>query len=120
LRPAHGFERAPVRQEIERGKLLEHTNRIGGAKDGDRAGEANSSGAGCRRSENHRWGGIQELAPVMLTHAENVNSNLIGKLDLTEQVAKQVVGLNINAAGRRRNRSGETVYSNFYHILLLI
>jgi hypothetical protein len=56
----------------------------------------------------------------MFTRAKSMDANLVRKFDLREQVLKQLVRLNINAASRRYNRSRETVDSNFNHISLLI
>lgn len=45
----------PIREQVEGGKVLEDANRIVGAEDGDRAGQADPGGPLRRRAQDDRW-----------------------------------------------------------------
>ena len=66
---------------------LKDPHRIGRAQDRDGTRETDALRSGRRRSENDRWGGIEELPTVVFPDSKYVQTNLIGMLDLFEQVA---------------------------------
>src|ERR1700737_2638609 len=101
--------------QVERGEFLEDPHRIGGAENGDGAGEANVFGTRCSRSQDHGWGGIQELGAVMFADAENVKANLIGEFDLLQQMLHSLDGAKREPGGRIRDGCGEAVDTDLQH-----
>jgi len=79
---------AAVGDEVEGGEVLEDADGVGGAEDGDRGGEADAFGAGGGGGEDDGWGGVEELGTVVLAYAEDVETNVVGVLDLYEEVAQ--------------------------------
>src|SRR6185436_15844016 len=75
-----------MRDKVERGELLEHPNRISGAEHGHRARKPYIFRARRSRGQNHHRRRIEELGAVMLANAKNIQANLIGKLDLFQQM----------------------------------
>ncbi len=65
---------------------------IVGAQHGDRARQTNARRARRRRRENDRWCGRDEVGPVMLAHAEDVETDVVGELDLLDQIVKTLLG----------------------------
>jgi hypothetical protein len=57
-----------MRDKVQSCKFLEDTNRVGGAQNGDGARKANVFRERGGRTENHGWGRMKELGPMM---AEN-------------------------------------------------
>jgi len=84
-----------AREQVEGREVLEDTDRIVGAEHGDRAREADRGRSFGRRGEHDSRGGDSELGPVVLADAEHVEADLVGELDLLEQVAQPL---------RRRDR----------------
>ena len=58
--------------------------------------------SGARRGggEHHRRGGDGEVGPVVLADAEHVQADLVGELDLLQEVGQPLLGAG-RAAGRR-------------------
>jgi hypothetical protein len=72
--------------QVERGEFLEDAHRISGAENGEDAGETNSLGAPGSRGQNHCRGGVKELGAVTFAATKNVETDLVGKFDLFEQM----------------------------------
>ncbi len=88
-RAASGHDlRAAAREQVERRELLDHADGIVGAEDGDGARQADLRRPLGDRREHDGRGGDGEVGPVVLAHAEDVESELVGELDLLEQVAQ--------------------------------
>jgi hypothetical protein len=84
--PGHDLG-APVRDEVERGEVLEDAHGIVGAQHRDRAGQADvprARGGGSQRDGRRRDGVV---GAVVLADAEDVEADLVGQHDLLEEVA---------------------------------
>ena len=68
-------------------KLLEDTDGIIGAQNGNRAGEPDVLGPGRDRGQCHRRRGHEEVRPVVLAHSEEIEAELISEHRLLEQLA---------------------------------
>ena len=71
--------------------MLEHPHRIVGAEHCDGAAEADGLGAG-GGGEDHGGRRGDELLAVVLAEGEHVEADLIGQLDLFEQVGEALGG----------------------------
>src|SRR5437667_3041857 len=87
---AHDDLRAALRQKIEGGEALEHAHRVGRAQDRYRTGETYPVRSCRRGSQNDRRGGIEIFLTVVFADSKYVQANLIGMLDLLDQVAQTV------------------------------
>ena len=76
----------PSGDQVERREVLEDAHGIVGGEHADRAGQPDALGARGRRGQHDRGRGDGELRPVVLAHAEDVEPDLVGELDLLEQV----------------------------------
>ena len=83
---------ATTRQEVERREVLEHADRVIGADHAHRAGEPDAFGALRGGSEHHRGRGHDQVRPVMFTDAEDIEAELVGELDLLQQVPHPLLG----------------------------
>ena len=77
---------ATVRDEIEGSEVLEDADGVGGAENGDGGGEANGCGAGGGSGEDDGGSGVEVLGAMMFAEAEDVETDLVGQLDLFEQM----------------------------------
>src|ERR1700733_6768853 len=77
-----------VGDEVESGEVLEDADGVGGAEDGDGRGEADAFGARGGGGENDGGGGVEVLGAGVLPDAEDVEADLVGVLDLNEEVAE--------------------------------
>ena len=77
---------AAVGDEVEGREVLEDADGVGGAEDGDGRGEADVVGARCGSGEDDGGGGVEVFAAVMLAEAEDVETDLVGQLDLFEEM----------------------------------
>ena len=109
---------APARQQVERRELLEHADRIVRREHRHRAGQLDLLGAFGGRGKNHRRrrGGV--VGAVMLAEAEHVEADLVGKLDLFDQVAQPLMRADVAGAFFRAD-VGEGVETEF-HIDILV
>ena len=112
-RPAANHDlRAALRQQIERGEVLKDPHRIRRAEDGYSAGETNPTRSRRGGGENHCRGGIEEVLAMMLADAEHIQPDLVGVLDLLNEVAQALRGTQ-RSAGLVVCR-GETVDSQLH------
>ena len=70
--------------EHHRREFLENAHRIGRAQDRDRARQADTTGSGRGGRENHRWRGIEELAPVVFADPKHIEPHLVSERDRFE------------------------------------
>src|SRR5439155_11417050 len=103
-----------ARQQVERCEFLEQTNRVNGAQHRHRTREPDGLRARRGRTENNGRGGIEELAAVVLPNAKRIQPQLIGVLDLLDQIA-QTVGCADRAAvlGERCREAVDTDFHVF-------
>src|SRR5207253_5533149 len=96
-----GFDRRPatdnhlgpsLRNQVERGELLEQAHRVRRAQNGHRAGQTNASRSSCRCSQDHWRRRVEELAFVVFADSENIQTDLVRLLDALEQLAHAVYG----------------------------
>ena len=66
--------------------MLEDADRIVGAEDGDRAGQPDPLRALRRGGEDDRGRGHDEVRPVVLAHSEDIQPDLVGQLDLLDEI----------------------------------
>src|SRR6266550_4011055 len=85
---AYDHLRAPLRNEIECGEILEYSHGIGRAQDRYRAGETNAARSRRRRCENDGRRGIQEILTMVFSDSEDIQSDLISVFDLLDQVTQ--------------------------------
>jgi hypothetical protein len=78
---------APVRDQVERREVLEDAHRVVRADHADRARQADALRARGAGREHDGRRGDDEVGPVMLADAEHVEPDLVGQLDLLQQVA---------------------------------
>ena len=97
--------RAALRKQVERGELLEDTHRIGRAQHRHGARQPDALGARRRRGEDHRRGGVEELLAMVLADPEHIEPDLVGVLDLLDQVAQALRRADARLARRKRRRS---------------
>ena len=91
-RAAAGHDLGPAaRQQVERGEVLEDAHRVVRAEHGDRAGQPDPLGARGRRGQDDRRRGDREVGPMVLADAEDVQPDLVGQLDLLDQVAQPLL-----------------------------
>ncbi len=109
---AHDHLGAPVRDEIECGEILEYANRVGRAQDCHCAGESYAARS-CRGSgENDGRSGVEKILAVMFADSEDIEPNLIGVLDLLDQVAQTLCRTELPAG--LSVRCCKTVYANLH------
>ncbi len=111
--PGHDF-RPALRNQIQRGKLLKHPHRIGGAQDGHRAGQADtlsSRGGGGQDDYGRR---IEKFFPVMFADTESIEAHPVGQLDLFEQVLQSHDRVVPRSGDRIGQRGNEAIDSNFH------
>ena len=92
--PGHDL-RAPAGEQVERREVLEDAHRVVGAEHGDGARQADALRALGRRGEHDRGRRDGEVRPVVLADAEDVEPDLVGELDLLDQVAQPLRGLTV-------------------------
>jgi hypothetical protein len=114
--PAHDHFGASVRQEIDRGEILKDPHRIGSAQDGDGAGQANALRSGSRGAENDCGSGVQELPTVVFTDAKRIQTDLIGVLDLLDQIAQTLLWTHRATAVVKGGREAVNTYLH-QHVL---
>src|ERR1700730_16505027 len=86
--------------KVESGKFLEDPDRVSSAEHGDSARKADgfrARGGGC---QNHGWGRIEELSSMMFADAEHVQTSLVSKLHLFEEMPHALDGLECETGGR--------------------
>ena len=81
-----------LREQVERGELLEKAYWICRTEHRHRAREANPPRFEGGGREDHRRCGIEEFHAVVLTHAKDVETDLVSKRDSVHQQAKLVRG----------------------------
>ena len=91
---------AAVRDQVEGGELLPDADRVFGAEHGDGGGEPDVFGARGGGGEDGDRGRGDEIGAVVLAEAVEIEPDLIGELDLLEQVA---AGARRAIAGGRRS-----------------
>jgi hypothetical protein len=101
--------------QIERREFLEDADRIGGAENGDGAGEADILGTRGSRGQDHCRGGVEEFGAVMFADAENVEADLVGEFDLFQQMLHPLDGAKREACGRIGDSGGEAVDADLHH-----
>jgi hypothetical protein len=69
--------------------------------------------------ENHRWRGIEELAPVVFTDAKYIETYLVSKRNCFEQLAEMSFRID-GPTGRVNGCRYETVYTNLHLFLILV
>ncbi len=112
--PANDNFGTAFRDQVEGRELLKHPHGVGRAQHRDRAGEADRIRAGSRSRQNDRRGGIQEFGAVVLAHAEHVEPDAIGDLDLLEEIG-HAIGCRRRFARRRIGEDcRETVDADFH------
>lgn len=101
--PANDDLGAFVRNEIESGELLKHAHRVCGAQYRNCARKTDRLGPGSGRRKNDCWRRVKKLGAVVFTHAEHVEPNLVGDLDLFKKVGHPIS----SRWGRTRRWIGE-------------
>ncbi len=87
---AHDDLGASPREQIERGKVLKDAHRVGRAENGHGARESDPARAGRRGGENDGRRRVEILLAMVLADAEHVQPDVIGLLDLFDEVAKTI------------------------------
>ena len=106
---------AAMGDQVERGEFLEDAHRVGGAENGDGAGEADVLGARGSRGQDHCRGGVEELGAVMLADAENVEADLVGEFDLLQQMLHALNWAERDAGRWIRDGCSEAVDADLHH-----
>ena len=85
--PGHDLG-APAGEQVERRELLEDADRVVRAEHADGARQPDPLRARGGRREHDRRRRDGEVGPVVLADAEDVEADLVGELDLLDQVAQ--------------------------------
>jgi hypothetical protein len=91
---------AALGEQVEGGEVLKDAHRVSGAEDGDGVGQPNPGGAGSVGGDNDGGSGGDELRAVVFADAKDVEPDLVSQLDLLDQVADALDG--IDGEGRWR------------------
>ena len=94
---------AAAREQVERREVLEDAHRVVGAEDGDGARQPDPLRARGGRGEHDGRRRDGEVGPVVLADAEDVEADLVGELDLLDQVAQALLRATL-APARVRER----------------
>src|SRR5688500_8275308 len=78
------------REQIERGEILEDTHRIVRAEHGHSAGETDFLRARCGGREDDGGARYDIVRAVVLANSEYVEAELVGELDLLDQIAESL------------------------------
>jgi hypothetical protein len=108
--------RASARQEIQRGEVLKRPHRVLSAEHGNRAGQTNALRACRGGAENHRRGGIEQLAAMVFADAEGVQPDLVGVFDLLNQLPQTL--RRIHSTAVLVECGGETVDPDLHRVRL--
>ena len=84
---------ASAGEEVDGRELLEDADRVVGAQYGDGARQPDARCPGGRGREHDRGRRDRELGPVVLTHSEDVEADLVGELDLLDELAQAAGGV---------------------------
>ena len=98
--------------QIEGRELLEEAHRIACAEDGHGAVEADRGRPGCGCCQEDRRRGVHEIVAVVLADAVGVEADLVGALDLFEQVLHALDRADVYTAHGVRDRRDEAVYAD--------
>ena len=98
--------------QIEGRELLEEAHRIACAEDGHSAVEADRGRPGRGGCQEDRRGGVHEIVAVVFADAVGVEADLVGALDLFEQVLHALDRADVYTANRVRDRRDEAVYTD--------
>jgi hypothetical protein len=107
-----------LRDQVEGGELLEDAHRIVGTEHRHRAVEPDGAGPGRGRREQNGGGGVHVLRPVVLTDAVGVQADLVGALDLLQQVLHPLEGGHVDAGLGIGHRRDEAVDADVHGVLL--
>ena len=98
--------------QIEGRELLEEPYGIACAEDGHGAVETDRGRPGCGCREEDRGRGVHEIVAVVLADAVGVEADLVGALDLFEQVLHALDGADVHTGNGIRDRRDEAVYAD--------
>ena len=79
--------RSPVREQVDRRELLKDAHGIVGAEDADRARQTDPGRPRRDGGEGHSRRGDDEVRPVVLADAEDVEAHLLRKLGFLQQLS---------------------------------
>jgi hypothetical protein len=112
---APGHDLGPAAgQIVERGKLLVDADRIVGGQDRDRARQADRIGAQRRCGQRHRRRGHRIVGTVMLAQPEEVEAELVGELDLLDEVLQPLLRADDLAGDRVLADVAECIEAEFH------
>ena len=99
---------AAAGEQVEGGEVLEDAHRVVRAEHRHRAGQPDALGALGGRGEHDGRRRDGEVGPVVLADAEDVEPDLVGELDLLDQVAQPLRRVD-RVPARRIRRSSANV-----------
>ena len=100
---------ASLGDQVERGELLEHPDRVGGAEHGHRAAQPDPRRARGRGTEDHRRRRVVVLRAVVLADPERVQARGVRERDLLQQVLDALLGPDHPLGRGIGDRGDETV-----------
>jgi hypothetical protein len=106
-----------LRNQIQRGKLLKHAHRVGGAQHRHGASQADALGARRSSRQNYGRGRVEVFGAVVLTDTKYVEPHLVGALNPFEQQAHGLRTAQVVAPVLEQMR-GKTIDSNFHRARL--
>src|SRR3954462_8211779 len=114
-RAAPGHDLGPAAgEQVERREVLEDADGVVGAEDADGARQPDALGPRGRSRQHDRGRGDRELGAMMLADAEDVEAELVGELDLLEQVREALLRRDRSARARVGSRLREGVDAEFH------
>ena len=103
-----------MRDQVQRGKLLEDAHRVRRAEHRDGAREPDISSARRSSSQKHDGRRIQKLRAVMFANAENIQAHMVGKLDLLQQMLHAIHWTQREPRSRVRDSRCKTVNADLH------
>ena len=112
-RPGHDLG-AAAGEQVERREVLEHAHRVVRAEHRDGARQADPLRARRRGGEHDRRRRDGEVGTVVLADAEDVEPDLVGELDLLDQVAQPLLGADVGPTSTSEVELREGVDAEFH------
>ena len=102
-------------QQVHGGELLKHAHGIVRAEHGDRARQADPFGPHGSRRQDHRRRRHGVVRPVVFSDTEDIEPDLVGQLDLLNQMAHAHIGRQRDARLRVARDIGKGIQTEFNH-----
>ena len=103
------------RDKVEGCELLKDPHRIGGTQNRDGARKPDLFRAGRGGREQNDRSRVEKLLAVMLPDAEDIEANLVRRLNFLQQIPKAHDGIDLLPRHRVRHRGDEAIEPDLHH-----